>query len=166
MLALVSPALAGPQSARPCPSSVPNPTQGKGKRDEGPAAVELQLPPARARACIAAALEETGWSVVRRGTGRESLRASRTVPAEELERIAETRRAAEIRWAHGRVDLLAGFSPLGRNATRLELRVRVLAEGETSAPLMRPTNWWPLPSTGALEGELAAALQTRCSRRD
>jgi hypothetical protein len=55
--------------------------------------------------------------------------------------------------------------PLGEGVTQARIRMRILAKGTTSLRLMRPSSWWPLASTGALEGDILAALETRCGAR-
>jgi len=69
---------------------------------------------------------------------------------------------ARIHWVRGRADLILSFSPAADERTRIDLRARILGWGETSLPLLRPSNWWTLPSSGALEGDVLAALKAHC----
>jgi hypothetical protein len=105
-------------------------------------------------------LQRERWTIVR--STLEQLRAFRYVPREELERIAQRPRKGEAPWSRARVDLFVTYTALERSSTRVELRVRILAEAETPEPALRPTNLLPLASTGTLERELILALQARC----
>ena len=113
--------------------------------------------------CVKDELEQQGWRVLPFKKDKRQLLAFRNVEAGELGRVADTKRGAgTIHWVRGRVDLILSFSAANHNTTSVDLRARILAQGETSRSLLRPMNWWPLPSTGALEGDVVAALKVQC----
>jgi hypothetical protein len=67
-----------------------------------------------------------------------------------------------MRYSRARVYLYLNFTEAERNVSRVQLRLRILAEAEPSAPVLRPTNLFSLASTGALEDELITAFKARC----
>lgn len=111
--------------------------------------------------CAREVLQDGRWTVVRHKPGE--LRAFRYLPAEELERIAQDPRPNEMRWSRARVDLYLNFIKAEPKVSRVGLRLRILAEAEPSAPVLRPTNLFSLASSGALEGELITAFKVRCA---
>ena len=113
--------------------------------------------------CATQAVEGQGWIVLPSKKGKNQLRTFRNVGVDELRRIADTKRGdARIYWVRGRADLILSFSPAADERTRIDLRARILGWGETSLPLLRPSNLWTLPSSGALEGDVLAALKAHC----
>ncbi|HWQ70405.1 MAG TPA: hypothetical protein VN494_10735 [Patescibacteria group bacterium] len=87
----------------------------------------------------------------------------RPVNAETLHRIAATNRAgAAIRWTKGMYRLTIALSPSEHGGTRVRAAARILGYGESDLRLMRPSPWWPLPSTGELEAGILAAVMASC----
>jgi hypothetical protein len=123
--------------------------------------VVLPGSPGEAARCTREVLRAGQWTVVR--ANPEELRAFRYLPADELERLARSRGPNEMRWSRARVDLYLNFTKAEPKVSRVGLRLRILAEAEPSAPVLRPTNLFSLASTGALEGELITALKARCA---
>ncbi len=113
--------------------------------------------------CVTTTLEERGWNVLPLKADKKQLLALRNVEADELRRIADTKRGqSEIHWVQGRVHLVLSFSPANDQQTRIVIKARILGQGEASLPVLRPSNLWTLPSTGALEGDVLAALRVCC----
>lgn len=89
--------------------------------------------------------------------------AFRLVNPSALRQIAIIHRAAaEIRWLKGRYQLTITLSQAERDGTRVRAVARILGYGESALPLMRPSPWIPLPSTGTLEGDALAAIIAAC----
>ncbi len=122
--------------------------------------VVLPGSPGEAAQCAREVLRDGRWTVVR--ANPEELRAFRYLPADELERLARSPRPKEMRYSRARVYLYLNFTEAERNVSRVQLRLRILAEAEPSAPVLRPTNLFSLASTGALEDELITAFKARC----
>ncbi len=113
--------------------------------------------------CARSSLEEKGWGVLEYEKEKKQLSAFRVISAEELARVADTKKiGGQIDWAQARASLSLSFFPVNDNRTRIEVRVRILGEGATSLAVLRPSNWSALPSTGALESEVLDALQAHC----
>ncbi len=114
--------------------------------------------------CVRAVLAARGESIFRVDEEQGVVTTSfRLVNPEELRRIAVTdREAGRIRWTRGIYQLTIILSPVNGDGTRVRVSARVLGAGETFLPLMRPSNWWPLPSTGSLESDVLAALTAHC----
>jgi hypothetical protein len=123
--------------------------------------VVLPGSPGEAAQCAREVLQDGRWIVVHAKPGE--LRAFRYLSAEELERIAQDPRPNEMRRTQARVDLYLNFVKTDPKVSRMGLRLRILAEAEPSAPVLRPTNLFLLASTGALEGELITAFKARCA---
>ena len=114
--------------------------------------------------CTKVALEEEGERVFRWDEEETRLTtALRSIEPEELRRIAVTKTCGDrIRWVEGRAQLMISLSPGKEESTRIEIKARILAKGETSLPLMRPSDWWPVSSSGRLEGDIVVALEAHC----
>jgi hypothetical protein len=114
--------------------------------------------------CARDVLKEQGWKVVDLKSAKSQIRAFRHLGRDDLLRVAHTSLAtSEVRWSQGRADLRLNLEEASSGSTRIDLSLRILAYAETSLPLLRPTNWFPLPSRGILESELLAALKEDCA---
>ncbi len=113
--------------------------------------------------CATSALEEKGWSVLPFENEKRQLLAFRVIGADELPRVADTQQPqGGSDRAQARANLNLNFSPAKDGRTRIDVRLRIVGEGATSLPVLRPSNWTALPSTGALESDVLAALQVHC----
>ena len=114
--------------------------------------------------CVRAVLTARGESIFRVDQEQGVVTTSfRLVNPEALRRIAVTdREAGRIRWTRGIYQLTIIFSPVDGDGTRVRVSARVFGAGESSLPLMRPSNMWPLLSTGSLESDVLAALTAHC----
>lgn len=124
--------------------------------------VEEPLPPALD--CVQAVLTDRGEPIFRVDEEQGVvITGFRMVGPEGLRRIATTDRGGgRIRWTKGIYQLTLILSRVEGGGTRVQARARILGAGETSLSLMRPSAWWPLPSTGSLEGDVLAALTASC----
>lgn len=67
-----------------------------------------------------------------------------------------------MKWEGGGAYAQLRLVSLSGGGTQVRMRTRILAKGSTALPLQRMSPWWPLASTGALEGDVLAALKTHC----
>ena len=144
-------------------SSTAHPAKEKSKSQRNAASevvVVVRAPVSRARQCLTETVEERGWRVLAGGQDDRQIRAMRYLSVEEFARAANARRD-NTRFSQGRGYLEAELGAVGKE-TRIKLRLRIVAWADTEEPLARPTNFMPVGSTGALEGELRAALEARC----
>jgi hypothetical protein len=131
-----------------------------------------KAPLAAAMRCAISALEKQGWSflpsheqgmnVLPSEKERKELLAIRELRPDELRRDADTSQHEGSEGVQGRANLNLNFSPANGNATRIDARLRIVAEAATPVPVLRPSNWSPLRSTGVLEKEVLVALQSHC----
>jgi hypothetical protein len=126
--------------------------------------VTMSLP--SAIACVESVLTDRGESIFKVDQKQGVVTTSmRSVEPEELQGIADTNQGGgRIRWTQGSYQLTINLSPVNRQGTQVQVNTRILGLGETSLPLMRPSLLRPLPSTGVLEGDILAALSSRCAR--
>jgi hypothetical protein len=126
--------------------------------------IEVRGDPSVLRECVLLALKQTGWlpsSLMEAGT---HLSVSRVVDPDELARIAFTGIAGgRVQWSEGRVDTAWDLEPHRKNTTTVRIMVRILGRGTTSLPIMRPSDWWPLASTGTLERKLLNSIAAKCA---
>lgn len=128
--------------------------------------IELDRPPSALEECARKILQETGWKLPETSQEKGGLLAMRHLDSEELRRVAQTEvLGGKIHWDDGIANAEIRLIPLSESITQARIRTRILAKGSTSLPVMRPSNWWPLSSTGALEGDILAALETRCGAK-
>ena len=108
---------------------------------------------------VASALQEKGWSPLPPHLP-DRLSLSKRVEPEELRHIAVTQIAGgNIHWTEGRVDLTLAFESRGKGNTEVRLFLNILGRGNTSLPIMRPSDLWPLTSTGRLEHDVLAGME-------
>jgi hypothetical protein len=117
--------------------------------------------------CLRSVLRETGWTLPTSSLEKSSgLRATRSLSAEELRRAAQTEMGGgKIHWEEGMANVEIQLTPRSGSGTQVRIRARILGKGSTSLRLMRMSPWWPLASTGALEGDILAALEARCGAK-
>lgn len=128
--------------------------------------LDLERPLSTMQECVRSVLLEKGWSLPATKTVEAGMIAARYLTSEELPRVAHTEiGGGRIQWEEGMVNTQIRLIPLGENVTQARIRTRILAKGSTSLRLMRPSPWWLLVSTGALEGDVLAALKTRCAAK-
>lgn len=126
--------------------------------------VDVERPLLPALGCVQAVLTSQGESIIRVDEERGVIMTGfRRVSREALQRIAATKRGgATVRWTKGIYQLIITLSPVERGGTQVRAAARILGYGETSMPALRPSPWWPLPSTGNLEARTLAAVTTSC----
>jgi len=128
--------------------------------------IELNRLPSALEECVRRILLETGWSLPARSQEKGRLLATRQLESDELRRVAQTEvLGGKIHWDEAMANAEIRLISLSEGKTQVRIRTRILAKGSTSLPLMRPSNWFPLASTGALEGDILAALETRCGSK-
>lgn len=121
-------------------------------------------PPSSVLDCVETFLISRGESIFRIDKEKGIITTGfHWVGPEELRRIAVLDRGkGQIRWTKGIYQLTISLSPAEGGKTQIQVNARIFGAGETSLPLMRPSLWWPLPSTGSLEGDILAALVIHC----
>jgi hypothetical protein len=114
--------------------------------------------------CVQAALNARGEPTFRVERAQGVITTGfRLVETDTLRRIAATDRGGgRLRWTYGLYQLSLRLSTVDQARTRVRVSARILGAGETAFPLLRPSAWWPLPSTGRLEGDVRAALARHC----
>jgi len=117
-----------------------------------------------ALSCVQAVLTARGEKIWRVDKENSTIiTAFRLVNPSALRQIAIIHRAAAgIRWLKGRYQLTITLSQAEREGTRIQAMARILGYGESALPLMRPSPWIPLPSTGTLEGDALTAITAAC----
>jgi hypothetical protein len=126
--------------------------------------LELDRPAALLEEYVRPILKEAGWTLPATTPEKRGILAMRRLTVEELRRAAQTEiGGGKINWEEGMANAEIRLIPLGGAGTQVRVRARILAKGSTSLRLMRPSPWWSLASTGALEGDILAALEARCS---
>jgi hypothetical protein len=165
------PAAAGVPLSKPTGAAASSQVPGKEQEGHDRAAspefcLELDRPPSALEECVRKILSETGWSLPVGTQAKDAFRAGRRVEPEELQRVAQTEiGGGRIHWEEGTVNAEIRLIPLSETVTQVRIRTRILAKGSTSLRLMRPSPWWLLVSTGALEGDVLAALKTHCGAK-
>ena len=126
--------------------------------------IEVRGDPSVLHECLILALKENDWvpsPLVEAGT---HFSLSRIVDTDELSRIAVTGiMGGRVQWSEGRVDTTLDLEPHRKNTTTVRIQVRILGRGTTSLPIMRPSDWWPLASTGTLERKLLISIAAKCA---
>lgn len=126
--------------------------------------IEVRGDPTVSRECLIRALKEKGWMPSPLMEAGTHLLLSRIVDPEELGRIAVTAIAGgRVQWSEGRVDTTLDLEPHRESTTTVRMKVRILGRGTTSLPIMRPSDWWPLDSTGTLERDLLNSIAATCA---
>lgn len=126
--------------------------------------IDLDRPLLPTLRCVQTVLTGQGESIIRVDEEQGVIMTRlRPVDLKTLHRIAVTDRAgAAIRWTKGMYQLTIALSPGEQGGTRVRTAARILGCGETALPLMRPSPWWPLPSTGNLEAGILSAITASC----
>ena len=125
--------------------------------------LELNQAPPAVEECVRRILPEAGWTLAASSQEKSGLHAGRRVEPDELRRVAQTEiGGGKIHWEEGMVNAEIRLVPLSEGVTQVRIRTRIVARGTTTLRLMRPSPWWPLASTGALEEDVLAALETHC----
>jgi hypothetical protein len=167
------------RKAASCPSTTTGQSrdEGRGTTGDGVRAqaasqpggeycLEVKGDPAALKKCVTSSLQEKGWSPSPAKLS-EHLSFWKRVEPKELRRVAVTEIASgNIHWAEARVDATLGFQSRGKGQTEIHLFVNILGRGNTSLPTMRPSDWWPLMSTGRVEADLLAGLQASCEGKE
>lgn len=115
--------------------------------------------------CVQAVLTGQGESIISADEEQGMITTGfRLVSPEALQRIATIETAgAGIHWAKGIYQFIITPSPVERGGTQVRVTARILGYGETSSrSILRPSPWWPLPSTGNLEAGILAAVTPSC----
>jgi hypothetical protein len=167
------------KKARRCSSGISNqsPEAAEGSAPAGAAArsaqqpddsycVEIKGDPAELKQCLTTVLQEKGWSPLPPELP-DRLSLGRQVDPEELRKIAVTEIAGgKIQWTDGRVDASLSLKSQSKSTTEIRLFVRILGRGNAPFPVMRPSDWWPLASTGRLEEDLLAQVAASCEGKE
>jgi hypothetical protein len=125
--------------------------------------IELPQPPSAVEECVRRILLEIAWTMVPNSEDKGALLARRHLESEELRRVAQTEiLGGNIHWEEGMANAEIRLIPHSERETQVRIRARILGKGSTTLRLMRMSPWWPLVSTGALEGDVLAALEARC----
>ncbi len=114
--------------------------------------------------CVEAVLIDQGESIIRIDEAQGlMLSGMRLISLETLHQIAATNRMkATIRWTKGIYQLSIALSHNEQGGTLVRTTARILGYGESDLRSMRPSPWWPLPSTGHLEAGILAAVTASC----
>jgi hypothetical protein len=126
--------------------------------------VDVERPLLPALGCVQAVLTSQGESIIRVDEERGVIMTRfRLVSREALQRIAATNRGGvTVRWTKGIYQFIITLSPVERGGTQVRVAARILGYSETSTPVLRPSPWRPLPSTGNLEARILAAVTASC----
>jgi hypothetical protein len=169
----------GEKKARLCSSGIgsQSPDRAEGPAQAGAGARGVQQPengycaeikgdPAELKQCLPSALQSEGWSPLPQGLP-DHLSFGRQVDPEELRKIAVTQIAGgRIQWTDGRVDASLSLKSHSKGTTEVRLFVNILGRGNAPFPVMRPSDWWPLASTGRLEEDLLAHVAASCEGKE
>ena len=155
---------------RRCPTDLDNTTATEENRSiQGATSankdycIEVRRDPTVVRECLILALKDKGWVPSPLMKADTPLVLSRVVDPDELQRIAVTGIVGgRVQWSEGRVDTTLDLESHNRNTTTVGIQLRILGRGTTSLPIMRPSDWWPLASTGALETDLLNSIAAKC----
>lgn len=119
----------------------------------------------RVRGCVLEILRERGESVPGPEGQKDVIKTGfRSVTGEELKRIAQLPMQGKARWTKGRYSIQLSASAGPGDSTVLALSVRIIGHGETELPLLRPSPWWSLRSSGVLEQEVLSAILQCCKK--
>jgi hypothetical protein len=128
--------------------------------------VEIKRDPAELKQCLTSVLQQKGWSPLPPELP-DRLSLGRQVDPEELRKIAVTQIAGgKIQWTEGRVDANLSLKSQSKGSTEVRLFVRILGRGNAPFPVMRPSDWWPLASTGRLEEDVLAQFAASCEGKE
>jgi hypothetical protein len=87
----------------------------------------------------------------------------RPVGPSELHRIAGLQDPfGNGAWAAGAVQVILNFEHAPGGGTAVDVTARIIARSHTRFPLMRPSDWHRVPSNGALEKDIANAVEAQC----
>jgi hypothetical protein len=165
------------KKVRPCSSGTSSQSPDTAQRSPGARAqgaqqpddsycVEIKGDPAELKQCLTSVLQEKGWSPLPPELP-DRLSLGRQVDPEELRKIAVTEIAGgKIQWTEGRVDASLSLKSQSKGTSEVRLFVRILGRGNASFPVMRPSDWWPLASTGRLEEDLLAQVAASCEGKE
>jgi hypothetical protein len=122
--------------------------------------------PGELRACARLVLARRGETILASGADTDTLRTKpRLIDAEELKKIAHTERR-KIHWTKGMVLLRLEVNEAGISESQFKIQALILGYGESQLPLMGPMGraspWFPLPSNGTLEEEIANEVKEKC----
>ena len=123
-----------------------------------------ETPPSSFVECIKGVLKDRGERLLASDEAKGRITtAPRVLGPDELRKIAVTeKRGDKVQWVQGMVQLTFTFAAADGGPARMEVTARILGKAQTFLPLMRPSDWLPLPSNGILEGEVLAAMRQSC----
>jgi hypothetical protein len=84
------------------------------------------------------------------------------VDQDELARLASLTDPDRTEWLEGMYQIQVTLVPDGAGASQLDVEVRILGRQSTALPLLRPSPWQRLESSGVLEQEINSEL-AECS---
>jgi hypothetical protein len=123
--------------------------------------LEIQAKPADIFDFLQGTLKEEGRSIGVQQRSGNTWSYVKHLEKNELERFARTDiLGGRITWTEGKATVTVGVEDGGDGFARVTVSARFQGHGQTSLPLQRPTDWWPLASKGTLEGGLIAALES------
>ena len=117
--------------------------------------------------CAQSILEQHGESPIHQGAQLDRvLTWPHQVGADELARVALLTDSDQARWLEGMYQIQVTAALDGAGAPRLEVEARILGRQTTSLPVLRPSTWQRLESSGALEQEVNAEVAACLSPAD
>jgi hypothetical protein len=158
-------------SARPCPpvvasaksaKSMKRPSKIPADASEGgvDACLEVRATPIEIREFLQSLAREQRWTPRQQQTSSDLWTFVRRLEKGELSLYAKTDiLAGRVTWTEGKALVSVEMEQTADALTRIEIKARFHGRGQTSLPLARPTDWWPLVSRVTLEDSMIAALE-------
>jgi hypothetical protein len=150
---------------RPCipkpPEEKPMKVSATAAAETASACLEIHAKPADIFDFLKDMLKEQGRSIGVQQRSGNTWSYVRHLEKNELEQFARTEiLGGRIAWTEGKARVTVGTEDAGDGFARVNVAASFQGQGETSLPLQRPMDWWPLASKGTLEGGLIAALES------
>jgi hypothetical protein len=116
--------------------------------------------------CVQSILEQRGEAILQQDAQPGLLTWPHLVTADELARLALLTDPDPAEWLEGMYQIQVTAAPVGAGAPKFEVEARILARQTTSLPVLRPSTWQRLESSGVLEQEVSAELAACSSPSD
>jgi hypothetical protein len=128
-----------------------------------PTCLEVKGEPIEIQEFLQSVVRERQWRTGENHASEDTWTFVRYLNDEELAKYGETKVLVEpMEFSSGKAAITIRTTDLPEGFSRVQITAHIQGEGKsTDKVLAQPGNSWPLRSTGAMEEELAGALQTR-----
>jgi hypothetical protein len=123
--------------------------------------LEVQATPIEIREFLQSLAPKQRGTTTQQQTSGDLWTFVRHLEKDELSQFAKTDIVGgRIMWTEGKALVAVKTEKRADDFTRVQITARFQGRGQTSLPLARPTDWWPLASKRTLEGSMIAALES------